>query len=102
MKKLSSNQPLTVFAATCALALGLGSTTASAVFVDYGHSAEGVANSASVPVYRTTVSKPAGVFVDHEHSAAGVDPDAPASSKQRSVKQSVFIDGDHSPESVRS
>jgi len=102
MKKTSTKQPLTAFVASCALALGLGSTTASAVFVDYGHSAEGVANSASVPGYRTTESKPAGVFVDHEHSAAGVDPDAAASSKQRSVKQGVFIDGDHTPESVRS
>ena len=90
-------------AATCALAFGLGSTSAVAAFVDNDHSAASVKasdNGTTKPYYR--VPKP-GIFIDHEHSSEGARSGAPASSsKGSSVMGGVFIDWDHRPSSVGS
>jgi len=97
MKMITLNQSrtgLATFATVCALALGLASTSASAVFVDYEHSAEAAkysSTSTTSPGYRAP--KPSSVFVDYDHTAEAVDPSAPASwSEGRSGPKSPFID----------
>ena len=94
MKMITLNQSrtgLATFATVCALALGLASTSASAVFVDYEHSAEGLKYSPTSPGYRAP--KPSSVFVDYDHTAEAVDPSAPASwSEGRSGTKSPFVD----------
>jgi hypothetical protein len=77
-----------------ALAVSLSATTASAAFVDYDHSAEGVSQSASL--YSGTPMK-SGAFLDYDHSAESITHGAVrANSTSRSGGMCGFIDCDHS------
>ena len=105
MKKSIKQQFRTIVPAIFGVSLAMSSSLALAGFVDYEHSAQSIkegSSTASASVSHNKAPASWHGFLDYDHSAEGVGGNAASAAEYRSTPEGMFVDWDHSADSIRS